>query len=135
MEVGIGVSGVELGDWAFDADLAAEGLPMKAQRGAWIFRKMDAFATFRVGEEAEAMIVDALCEDHAHGGFAGERRCGESCSVGVVGLRGSGFGEPLIEKSDGFRGVDLVWIAHRQIVAAAGSNEETLAGATARAAI
>jgi len=94
VEVGIDVGGAELGDAAFDADLAAEGFPVEAEGGAGVFGELAAFLAFGVGEEAEAMAAGGLDEDHADAGC-----CGGAGGVGVVGLALPGFFEPGVEES------------------------------------
>src|SRR6202000_2205341 len=88
----------ELGDGALDADLAAQGLPVEAERGAGIFGELAAFPAFDVGEEAEALVAYSLGQDHAHAGRSGSGGGGEGAGVGVVGLAGFGFFEPRVEQ-------------------------------------
>jgi hypothetical protein len=60
VEVGVGVGCVEFRYGSFDAYLTAQGLPMKAEGGAWIFGDLVAFSAFCVGEEAETAIAESL---------------------------------------------------------------------------
>ncbi len=62
MEVVVDQGCIEFIDGAFDADLAAQGLPVKAERGTRVGGKLNAFAAFGVGEEAEGVVEDGLGE-------------------------------------------------------------------------
>lgn len=101
VEVGVGLLGREIGDGAVDAHLAAEGLPVKAERGAGIGDEFPALAALVVGEETERVSGDGLGEDHAHAGATVGASGGEGGGVGIVGFLLKGQGEPLVEEGKG----------------------------------
>jgi len=71
---------------------------VEAEGGARILCQLATFLAFGVGEEAEAVFVDAFDEDHAHAGLAVPGRGCKGCAIGIAGLVCSCFFEPGIEK-------------------------------------
>src|SRR3546814_4004725 len=59
-EIGIGDAVRDRRDRPFDADLAAQRLPVKEQRNLRVFRKLAALAAVEVGVEDEAVGAVAL---------------------------------------------------------------------------
>ena len=75
---------------------------MEAHRRLAGAEDFHALATFEIGVEHEAPLVEALEENHAHIGQArlvdgGERQC-----VGIVGLGFPGILEPVAKQGVGF---------------------------------
>ncbi len=108
-EVGFGFLAVGAGDRAADEDLAFEFLPEKDEGGVGIFGEVDGFAGAVVGEEAEAMVVEALEEDGAAGGMAQGVGGGEGHGVRFDHATAEGLIEPEAELRDGI-GMDLRFV-------------------------
>lgn len=92
-------------DTAVDADLAVELLPIENEGGAGISGEFPALAAEVVGEENEAVLIEAFQEDHTGGGVAVGGCRGEGHGVGLVDAGLKGLVEPETELFDGV-GVD-----------------------------
>lgn len=102
-EIGVGFGGIDLGNAAGDADLAAERGPVEDQGGSRIGGEFAALAAQVVGEEDEAVLVHAFEQDHAGGDLAVRRGGGEGHGVGLREAGANGGAEPLLELADGVR--------------------------------
>ena len=97
VEVNVGSVFGKLGDRAFDADLTAKRLPVKAECRARVFGELAALLAFVVGEEAEALFSNTLGQNHTHARCAACGCGSEGRGIGVVGLAGFSFAKPEVE--------------------------------------
>src|SRR3546814_8781926 len=74
-------------DAPFDADLAAQRLPVEAKRSLGIGGQFSAFPALIIGVEDEAAIIMPLEQHHPHRGAAFRVGGGERHGAGIIRLR------------------------------------------------
>lgn len=92
-------------DMAMDADLAVQFLPVEDEGGTGVRGQFPALAAEVIGEEDEAVRIEAFEQDHAGGRVTIGGGGGEGHGVGLVDAGLQGFIEPAAELFDGV-GVD-----------------------------
>src|SRR3546814_10226714 len=97
---GVQTCALPIFDAPFDADLAAQRLPVEAKRSLGIGGQFSAFPALIIGVEDEAAIIMPLEQHHPHRGAAFRVGGGERHGAGIIRLRCFCLGVPLLERSE-----------------------------------
>ena len=114
MEIGIGHCARNFCQWPLDADLAAQALPVKQQRGLHISANLAALAALRIGVKGETVRSVPFQKHHTHRWRAIWRRCGKRHGVGIIEFRCFRLIEPRLEQTErvSLRDLTIFKLAH-----------------------
>ncbi len=100
-EIGVGLGVADRRDRPANPHLPPQGLPVEQQGRRRMRRQLAALGALQVGEEDEAVGIDALEQHHPHVGHAGLVHRGQGHGVAVVGLGLMGRLQPGLEQRQG----------------------------------
>lgn len=104
VKIRVGLRSGNLLQGTFDADLASQGFPVKAQGSARIRAYLQSLPAFRVGvEEERGVRSDSLEQDHPDGGTSIWSCGGERHGIRIVRLAGLRLCEPGMQAGEWVR--------------------------------